>query len=299
MTVEISLCVCTYRRPQLASTLASLERQQLPDGVSLALVIIDNDAAGSARPIVEAFQRHSKLPVKYHIESRKSLSHARNASLRLATGEWLAFIDDDEQAQPDWLCQLLTCTETYQADGAIGTVKALYPPKTPAWIREGGFFDKPGLPTGTKLNTGSTCNALLRRSLVTGDEPFDPRYGATGGEDTDFFARLVRQGATLVACREALVLEHISPDRVNSEFLIRRAIRMGESYSQIFWGGSSLPGRAGCLLRASIQTMVAGMIAVLFLPGGKAASFTYVLKMMLNWGKVRHLTQWRRMELYK
>ena len=50
-------------------------------------------------------------------------------------------------------------------------------------------------PSGTVCTTGSSANALLNRKIIeTGNIGFDPVYGRTGGEDTDFFGRLSAAG---------------------------------------------------------------------------------------------------------
>ena len=93
--LRISVCIATYRRaPRLASLLDDLKRQTLlPDEV----VIVDNDEAGSARPVVEQAMVDAPFTLRYETQPVKNISLTRNRTVALAHGEWLAFVDDDER----------------------------------------------------------------------------------------------------------------------------------------------------------------------------------------------------------
>lgn len=297
---EVTICLCTYKRAQLLDTLDSIEAQQLPDGVTLSLSIADNDAAGSGGAIVDAFKKQSRIPIHYEVQPEKNISVARNTTVRNASGDWLVFIDDDEIAQPDWIAQLLDCAARFDADVVLGSVQIDYPEHSPQWIVDGDLFKKHTAPTGTQVTVGSTCNALVRRSrLPHPSAPFDLQYGITGGGDTHFFNRIHKGGGKIVTCREAVVSETVEDNRLNTDYLKRKATRIGETYAVIFF--SSLPPmqRIGHCLRAALQAAVAGLLALLTSPFGKARSFRYVMMMMANWGKVRFFFNTPPVEIYK
>jgi succinoglycan biosynthesis protein ExoM len=95
----VSVCIATYRRAErLAAVLDDLTRlTRLPDEV----VVVDNDAAASARPVVEHRLREgAPFPIRYAVQPVKNISLTRNKTVELAGGDWLAFIDDDERAPP-------------------------------------------------------------------------------------------------------------------------------------------------------------------------------------------------------
>jgi succinoglycan biosynthesis protein ExoM len=64
MATLISIGICTLQRPSLARTLASVRAQRLPDGVSLEVVVVDNDPAGSAEAIVASFAADFSFEVR-------------------------------------------------------------------------------------------------------------------------------------------------------------------------------------------------------------------------------------------
>jgi succinoglycan biosynthesis protein ExoM len=129
--MSVSVCIATYRRPErLAALLDDLVAQQhLPNEV----VVVDNDAAGGARAVVE--QRRTlgaPFPIYYDIQPVKNISLTRNRTVELANGDWIAFIDDDERAPTAWLKQLAETAASCTADGVLGPVEPIVPADAPA-----------------------------------------------------------------------------------------------------------------------------------------------------------------------
>src|SRR5262245_31703418 len=113
---HISVCICTFKRPALLGALLSrLEQQQANDRFTYSIVVADNDAAESSRDVVSAFAAKRTIPITYSCEPRQNISLARNEVLRHATGDFVAFIDDDECPENDWLAVMLEACERYQA----------------------------------------------------------------------------------------------------------------------------------------------------------------------------------------
>ena len=100
--MSISVCIATYRRlDRLEALLLDLARQQL---LPTEVIVVDNDAEGSARPVVERCQQ-LPLPfaIHYDIQPEKNISLTRNRTVELSHHEWLAFVDDDELQIPAFL----------------------------------------------------------------------------------------------------------------------------------------------------------------------------------------------------
>src|SRR5687767_2387873 len=97
--IDVSIVIPTYRRPELlAATLASCLAQQGIENERVEIVVVDNDAAQSARATVDATSDSGGIAVRYVPEPRPGISHARNTGVAHANGRYLAFIDDDEEA---------------------------------------------------------------------------------------------------------------------------------------------------------------------------------------------------------
>jgi hypothetical protein len=57
--------------------------------------------------------------------------------------------------------------------------------------------------------------------------PIDPELGLTGGEDLDFFEKMMNNGRHFVWCDEAAVCEVVSPERWGKRFYLKRYLQMG------------------------------------------------------------------------
>lgn len=229
--ILVSVCLCTYKRPAgLREVLDALARQKGLDG-SVELIVVDNDAAGSAGEIVDGFRnRTSGLSVRYSVEPQQNVAMARNRSVIEARGQWLAFIDDDEFPEPNWLSELVATAVRYEADGVFAPVIPILPRNAPLWITRGRFFERPRALTGQPVSAGRTSNALIRASaLKQRREPFDPRRGLTGGEDYHLFSGMLADGSYFVWCDEAIVHETVPPSRANLWWLLRRGFRGGQT----------------------------------------------------------------------
>jgi succinoglycan biosynthesis protein ExoM len=289
--ITVSICIATYRRPErLAALLHDLAQQRkVPDEV----IIVDNDAAASARAVVARHQGiPCPFPIRYEVQPLKNISLTRNKTVELAQGEWLAFIDDDERAAPTWLEQMLAAAHQFGADGILGPVVPILPESAPAWIQRGRFYDFPRMATGTVIapNRLRFGNVLLRGALLRGLRgPFDPAYGLTGGEDGDLLARLGQHGARLVWCDEAIVQEPVEANRLSLQWLLRRALSGGQDLAR-----HTLAGRYGKMsrwshcrffLRALLQMFAAALLALVSWPLGRHVAAHWLVKVSANFGK--------------
>src|SRR5262245_50961090 len=117
---HITVCVCTFRRPELLHrTLVALDKQ-VTHGFTYSVVIADNDGAKSAQREVESFA--GKVPVVYCHEPEPNIALARNCALLHADGEFAAFIDDDEVPGETWLVTMFEALKSHGSEGVLGPV---------------------------------------------------------------------------------------------------------------------------------------------------------------------------------
>jgi len=228
---DITVCICTYRRPDLLKRLLDeLARQETGGGFTFSVVVTDNDRLESARPVAVAAAAAFPEGVTYCVEPRQNIALARNQALAHARGDYVAFIDDDEFPAPGWLETLFQARQRFGSDGVLGPVKPHFDQAPPSWLIKGGFFDRPTHPTGHVLDWEHcrTGNVLLKRSVMPADEPpFRPEF-AGGGEDRNFFHRMIDAGHVFVWCDEAVAYEVVPPARWKRRVLLRRALLRGK-----------------------------------------------------------------------
>ncbi|MES2467154.1 MAG: glycosyltransferase family 2 protein [Verrucomicrobiota bacterium] len=233
---HISVCICTYQRPEmLLRLLRALEPQLTGDRFTFSVVVADNDRAGSAREGVETFSRSSSLAVTYCSQPERNIALTRNAAIAHATGDLIAFIDDDEFPVPEWLLRLYETLVSGNAAAVLGPVRPHFETPPPAWVIQGRFCERPECPTGTALDWQNcrTGNVLFRRNIIAaGEPPFREEFG-TGGEDKDFFMRLAKAGHTFVWCNEAVVSESVPASRLTRKYMLQRALLRGKNSLRI------------------------------------------------------------------
>ena len=232
-THQISVCICTLKRPELLSrTLAKLENQKTAGLFNYSVVIADNDSLASAQQVVATFSSGSGVPVAYCVEPERNIALARNKALQQADGDLIAFIDDDEFAAEDWLFNLFQTYLVSGAAGVLGPVKPYFESEPPSWVKKGRFFERPAYATGYKLNweESRTGNVLFRRDILDGlDIPFRSNFD-TAGEDMDFFRRAMEKGHSFVWCNEAVAYEVVPSSRCTRSYLLRRALLRGSNF---------------------------------------------------------------------
>ena len=230
--MHISVCICTYKRPLLLKRLLdALYNQKTGSRFTYSIVVSDNDADKSAEEVVSKFRRHSEIDIVYCLEPRQNIALTRNAAIRNSSGEFIAFIDDDEFPNDDWLGMMMQVLSEYSADGVLGPVRPHFDELPPRWVIEGRFCERPEHPTGKvmKWNECRTGNLLFRRSILASiDEPFDPKF-ATGGEDMEFFLVMTKRGRIFVWCNEAAAYETVPPSRLRRKYMLARALLRGRN----------------------------------------------------------------------
>lgn len=227
----VSVCIITFKRPKgLQRLLDSLRHLTFSDEVppKWQVVIVDNDKNGSARAIVEQVRESFPVSIRYGIEPVQGIASARNKSVELATGcDFLAFIDDDEVADPFWLDVLLEVQNRFEADIVTGPVLPEFEELPPDWIKRGNFFARRRLSTGTEVHYAATHNMLIKSvwaHKING--PFDMKFNLTGGSDSHFSRKVICQGGKVVWAEEAIVKEFNPPERVKESWLLQRSFRL-------------------------------------------------------------------------
>src|SRR5258708_21774294 len=194
-TKHISVCVCTYKRPEsLTRLLRELRHQKTENLFTYSIVVVDNDCLQSARTIVSTFAATSPIPLTYCVEPRQNIALARNKAVASACGDFLAFIDDDEFPAKHWLLTLFDACNKSLAAGVVGPVKRHFDERPPKWVMRGQFYERRTYPTGLVIDwiKGRTNNVLLKRDLISqSEQPFRPEFRT--GEDQDFFRRMIEK----------------------------------------------------------------------------------------------------------
>jgi len=227
---HISVCIATFRRNQmLERLLRKLALQETGGFFDVSVVVVDNDATGPAKDTVMQLREELGLDISYGIEPEQTIPAARNHALRLARGNYIGIIDDDEFPPQDWLITMYRAINTFDVDGGLGPVHPFYDQEPPAWLVKGRFCERPVNRTGTLLHWRQTRtgNVLLKKEVFDKHNLcFDLKF-KTGGSDQEFFKQAMNAGCKFVAVEEAPVYEIVPPERWTKSYYLKRALVNG------------------------------------------------------------------------
>jgi len=154
--LEITVVICTRnRRASLERTLASIARCHVTPGLAWEVLVVDNGSSDETSAVIRNFA--SQMPIRSIREEVAGLSHARNAGVRHARGDYLIWTDDDVLVDEYWL-DAYWCAFNGHPGAAFfgGRVHPVLEPPTPAWLSD---------------NLDLLENLLAARDF--GDEPFE------------------------------------------------------------------------------------------------------------------------------
>jgi glycosyltransferase involved in cell wall biosynthesis len=238
----ISAVVCTFNRSAyLRKAIRSLREQTL-DSRLYEVCVVDNCSTDDTRSVV-AEESAGAANVRYIYEPLQGLSRARNTGWQKAQGKYIAYLDDDATASPQWLEEIVRAFETVSPmPGAVGgRIDPIWEAPRPSWLS-----DKVALGL-TILDWSETPFFIRDDQWLAGANVAYPAalLKTTGGFDVS----LGRSGSNLISCEEALlnnrltglghplyyhpsvaVRHHIAASRLTKKWHIRRQ----------YWNGISV-----------------------------------------------------------
>jgi succinoglycan biosynthesis protein ExoM len=295
--VRVDVGVCTFQRASVADTLASLGAQRLPPDIHLRVIVVDNESLPAAEARVRTAAAIHGLDLAYVHAPARNISLARNAVLDALEGDYLAFIDDDQIAAPDWIASLVAAAQAQGCAAVLGPVSAVYPPATPRWIAAGDFHSFRPVKVGGRILKGYSCNVLIRTDMVrSAGLRFDLSLGRMGGEDDDFFYRLTDAGGVIGETAAARVFEPVPAARATLPWLLRRAFRSGQSHGRRQLR-RALPGRLAQLALAGAKSLVClvGAAVMALFPVRRRR---WLVRGALHAGAVARLAGFKELQLY-
>lgn len=239
MSVAYTVALCTHdHADRLVRTLADLRALRLPDA-PWELLIVDNACSDATASLLA----HEAWPAGWQVrvvrEAKLGLSNARNCALREAKGDYLIFVDDDETPDPEWLRAFEELIRDHAPDAFGGPIEVLFEGDRPTWLTDDllGFLGQlnradaaiPLTEPGTSFNGG---NFGVRRTVCKSVGAFDPTLGRkgtdnTGGEEVDFYRRLLAGGFKVWWTPEAVIFHRIQAIKLKRSYFLDLHYRQG------------------------------------------------------------------------
>jgi succinoglycan biosynthesis protein ExoM len=286
----VTVIIPTFHRPAGAMAAVRSVFAQV-DAPSFEILLVDNDGGQSCAPIAAHLEREANVPFRYAVEGAAGVANARNTAVGLATGTFIAFLDDDEVAKPNWLADLVAVQRDTQADVVFGPIEARLPeaaaePRSYFQL----FFSRILEGESRLIDKPYGCgNSLLKRETVLkGPTPFNPSTNETGGEDDLLWHDVRTWGGTFAWAKDAWVYEDVPESRASWAYLTKRAFAYGHNTTSQWYDGSepSYFQVAYSMARGLLQAIImAPLCAGLWLLRHEKRAWAYD-KMMRGLGKV-------------
>lgn len=225
----------SYRRPvELRRCLETIAGQRQLEPIDVKVLVGDNDTGGRGG-IAVAQELAASFPfeLKAELVERPGISAVRNVILDRAdadAADFIAMIDDDETADPNWLRNLLDIQSRFGADlvGGPSIPKFDRPLSTEIQHSMAFWYDAD---RGDEIVPlfHATNNVLMSRDALVrlGSPRFDDAFGLTGGGDKELFTRLKNRGARFAWASKAITYEHVPEARLDKRWILRRNYRIG------------------------------------------------------------------------
>lgn len=282
----VSVLIPTFRRPD--SFLRAVRSIFAQRGVAdFELIAVDNSPEGSALASFRELETSAPIPFRWRHEPRPGVAHARNAALQLARGDLIAWLDDDEQADPHWLASLIAVRRQTGAQSVFGPVKAQASGETINAAFYEQLYSRRGPPlSGVVHRAYGIGNSLQPRMMFDEPQPFDPRANQTGGEDDVLFASWAEAGARFAWAADALVVEHLGPERTRIAHGLKRAFAYGQAPCETAWAARNYMTLARHMGIGAAQAFVFAVGSAIMLAGSTARALMLLDRAARGAGKV-------------
>lgn len=274
----ITVAICTYNRSgDLKAALESIALQASANPAAVEILVVDNGSPDDSVEVAESFRDKLPYQLRVVVEKQKGLSYARNTAINEASGDIVAFLDDDATVLPGWIDAHL---EAYQTDmevrGVMGRIIPKWEAPRPDWLDPAldsyitvvDFGDEPFVlrfpehaPVGANMSFG-------RQELIEAGM-FDVRYGVGGSkqipfEEIELAGRFFRRGWKMVYWPKAAVYHGVPANRATLKWFSRRIFSQGRAqyiFDRDNMGTIALLTKAatGCLVKAPVLAAAAGV----------------------------------------
>lgn len=292
MSMRLSVVICTYERPRLlAALLRSLIAQTYDSARGVEIVVVDNSDGETARAAVEGLAATAPMPLRYLTAHPANISVARNAGCRASRGEAVAFLDDDQEAEPGWLAAVLDGLDRLPHDVLFGPITPRFEAPEAVTPSARTLFTRAASdPAGHDLFALrrpasqtfvlSTANSVFRRgTALPGLEPFDPYFGQCGGEDLHLLCRLAQEGRRFGWLPQARATDFVPRHRCGTGYLVRRHFAGGQAFAAAMIRTSASPRRDSAVMTGKSLAQIALLPATaLMMLRGDAPGRTFAIR---------------------
>lgn len=213
-----------------------------PPGVEVEVLVIDN--ASTDHTVDVARNSSGPFPVRVVREERLGLNHGRNRAIVESAHEFLVYLDDDMEVQPEWLASAHAALASHAADALCGPVEPRFERPPPSWMTQRliesvtSAYSKKGesvhLLDRTVAHELPGCNFGVKKELAVRLGGFHPSLDRSGagmlaGGDTEFGRRITQSGGRVLYVPGCRISHLVSRHKTSFRGLARRWYGLGQT----------------------------------------------------------------------
>lgn len=255
----VSVVICTYNRARLLARVLETVCAQTLESARYEVLVVDNNSTDETAAVV-AGAASGRVDVRYVFEPRQGLSFARNCGYEAASGEYVAYLDDDCKVPPGWLATAEQVIAGVSPPVFGGPYFAYYDSDKPKWFRDeyGSHVqgEAPRILKDQEYLDGA--NLFVRRSLLPDLGGFSPEFGMNGnglgyGEEVRFQRRLrdTYPDACVYYEPRLYVYHLVPPKKMTLRWRVRQMFVIGGDWHRVIHDGRQcLTSRGDLILEA-------------------------------------------------
>lgn len=239
--MKLSIVICTYNRAELLKeSINSLINQKATPN-NHEIIIVNNNSTDDTLAIAQKLSQESDR-IRVVTEKKQGLSYARNRGYMEARGEWVAYLDDDALAAPNWVERILFIIDNYDFDCFGGIYLPWYRSGRPYWYmdRYGSnkhIYDKTGILPQNRYFSGGNC--VFKKELLLATDGFPGSLGMKGskihyGEENFMQFNLRKRGYKIGFDPELVIDHYVAPYKQNVFWFIKSAYKSGSANWQAY-----------------------------------------------------------------
>ena len=260
--IDVTVAICTYNRAKmLRVALESLIFQKTGDLFTYEIVVVDDRSSDETPEVVKEIAAQAGVPVRYVREEGRGVAAARNRGIAEARGQWIAYTDDDQWNEPDWLYQLIVAARESDVDCIGGCVELELPlgaalPLT--FVTSSILGQKRNREGQIKrlMDSPGTGSLMIRRTVFNKVGVFNDAL-LWGGEDAELMLRIHGAGIPVWFTPRSVVHHMIPPHRLTEDYFRWVSLRVGVALAEVDAG---LRGRAMMLVLCAARIAQAVLV---------------------------------------
>lgn len=241
MDNKISVVICTYNRAELLKEAMQSLVCQTADPSYYEVIIIDNNSTDKTEPVVRSLMREHNF-FRYVSEPKQGLSHARNRGYLEAAYDWVAYMDDDAKAFPNYIERMRYVIDNYAFDCFGGVYLPWFKNNKPKWYKNTyqtnrNLKNEIGKLGPNEYFSGGNC--VFRKELLVKSNGFCSQIGMTGngpayGEETLMIRELRKLNCHIGFDPELKVEHYVEEYKLNVQWFFHSAYAHGRDSWKAF-----------------------------------------------------------------